>query len=74
MAKVKISVVMEDKLIEKVGKILPKRKRSAFISQAVEKELKRLQQEQLREAYLEAYPESKAECEELDKVVSDGID
>jgi len=74
MAKVKISVVMEDKLIEKVGKILPKRKRSAFISQAVEKELKRLQQEQLREAYLEAYPESKAECEELDGVVSDGID
>lgn len=74
MAKVKISVVLEDELIEKVGKILPKRKRSAFISQAVEKELKRLQQEQLREAYLEAYRESEAECEELDGVVSDGID
>jgi metal-responsive CopG/Arc/MetJ family transcriptional regulator len=74
VAKVKISVVMDEEIIEKVDKVLPKRKRSAFVSRAVEKELKHLQQEQLRIAYQEAYQESKEVWDELEGVISDGID
>lgn len=74
MAKMKISVVLDEELIAQVDAALPKRKRSAFVSQAVARELKRLRQEKLRQAYLEAYRESESESESLDGVSADGVD
>jgi len=74
MAKTKISVVLDEELIAQVDAVLPKRRRSAFVSRAVTRELKRLRHEKLRQAYLDAYRESESECEALDGVSSDGID
>ena len=74
MSRVKVSVVLEEGLFKKMNALLPQRKRSDFISRAIEQELRRLRQQKLRSAYLEAYGESESVCAELDGVTADGID
>lgn len=72
MARSKLTVVMDDALVQELRKRVP-RNRSRFISDAVRRELRILRDEELREAYSEAAGDQEDVTADWDVVSGDGL-
>lgn len=73
MRKTKMSVMISPQLVEEISGFIAERKRSQFIEQALENELKRLKHERLIEAYRESALETEEENRFFEGVIGDGL-
>ncbi|KPJ65995.1 MAG: hypothetical protein AMJ45_04295 [Syntrophobacter sp. DG_60] len=73
MAIEKVTVSLPVEIVNILRKEIPKRKRSKFITEVITRELKKLKEKALIEAYKEAYSEIERENKELQGVTGDGI-
>jgi metal-responsive CopG/Arc/MetJ family transcriptional regulator len=73
MGKQKISIILSPQLLEEMANYVGERKRSQFIEQAVQRELKRIKKEKLIQAYREAAREADQENQFFEGVSGDGI-
>ena len=62
MRKIKQNFTIPEDTSERLKAVVPDRKRSAFVAEAIEDKLKRLEQEQLTQALREGYVARRAEA------------
>jgi hypothetical protein len=73
MRKAKMSVVISPQLVEEISSYVTERKRSQFVEQALQNELKRIKREKLIEAYRESALETEQENQFFEGATGDGI-
>ena len=71
---VRINVSLPEDLFEKLSREVEPRKRSRFISTAIERVLRDKRAERLAAEYREAAPEIRRVNQELEGVIGDGLD
>jgi len=60
-------------LLDALREKIPRRKRSKFIAETIKKQLKKLKEQALINAYKDAYAEIEKENQEFDGATGDGI-
>ena len=71
---VRINVSLPNELFERLSQEVESRKRSRFISEAIERVLKEQMAERLAAEYIEAAGEIRRVNKELEGVINDGLD
>jgi len=71
---VRINVSLPNELFERLSQEVESRKRSRFISEAIERVLREQMAERLAAEYIEAAGEIRRVNKELEGVINDGID
>ena len=74
MELVRLNVSMPRDIFENLSKTVKPRKRSRFITDAIRKSLKKEQDQKLAAEYKEAASEIRRVNQELEGVISDGLD
>jgi len=74
MSSVRINISLPEETFKELSRDIGPRRRSRFISQAVKNSLKELKKKQLATEYEEAAKEIKQINQELEGVLSDGLD
>jgi metal-responsive CopG/Arc/MetJ family transcriptional regulator len=74
MNSVRINVSLPEETFEEISRDIEPRKRSRFITQAVKRSLKELKKQRLAVEYEEASAEIRRINQELEGVISDGLD
>jgi metal-responsive CopG/Arc/MetJ family transcriptional regulator len=74
MELVRLNVSMPRDIFENLSKTVKPRKRSSFITDAIRKSLKKEQDQRLAAEYEEAASEIRRVNQELEGVISDGLD
>ncbi len=74
MASVRINISLREDLLNELSKVVDSRKRSRFISQAIERSLRELKEERLAAEYKEAAAEIRRINQDLEGTIGDGID
>lgn len=74
MAFVRINISLSEDLLNSLSNVVDSRKRSRFISQAIERSLRELKEEKLALEYREAAAEIRRVNQDLEGTIGDGID
>ena len=74
MNSVRINISLPKEIFKEISKDIGPRKRSRFITEAIKNHLKRQKAQKLAAEYEEASAEIRRINEELDGVISDGLD
>ncbi len=74
MASVRINISLPEDLLNDLSDVIGSRKRSRFISQAIERSLRELKEEKLAAEYEEAAAEIRRINQDLEGTLGDGID
>jgi metal-responsive CopG/Arc/MetJ family transcriptional regulator len=74
MSSVRINISLPEKTFKELSRDIGSRRRSRFIAQAIKSSLKDLKKKQLAAEYEEAAKEIKQINQELEGVLSDGLD
>jgi metal-responsive CopG/Arc/MetJ family transcriptional regulator len=74
MASVRINISLPEDLFNDLSDVIGSRKRSRFISQAIERSLRELKEEELAKEYKEAAAEIRRVNQDLEGTLGDGID
>jgi len=74
MASVRINISLPEGLLNDLSEVVDPRKRSRFISRAIERSLRELKEERLAEEYSEAATEIRRVNQDLEGTIGDGID
>lgn len=74
MSSVRINVSLPEEIFKEISNDIEPRKRSRFITQAVQRSLKELKKQRLAAEYEEASAEIRRTNQELEGVISDGLD
>ena len=74
MASVRINISLPEDLLNDLSDVIGPRKRSRFISQAIERSLRQLKEEKLAAEYKEAAAEIRRINQDLEGTLGDGID
>jgi metal-responsive CopG/Arc/MetJ family transcriptional regulator len=74
MASVRINISLPENIFNDLSDVIGSRKRSRFISQAIERSLRELKEEELAKEYKEAAAEIRSVNQDLEGTLGDGID
>jgi metal-responsive CopG/Arc/MetJ family transcriptional regulator len=74
MASVRINISLPEDIFNDLSDVIGSRKRSRFISQAIERSLRELKEEELAKEYKEAAAEIRRVNQDLEGTLGDGID
>jgi len=74
MGTVRLNISLPENLFQELNKEVKSRQRSRFISNAVRKSLKNIKSQKLAEEYREAAKDIRKINQELEGVLSDGLD
>jgi metal-responsive CopG/Arc/MetJ family transcriptional regulator len=74
MASVRINISLPEDIFNDLSDVIGSRKRSRFISQAIERSLRELKEEELAKEYKEAAAEIRSVNQDLEGTLGDGID
>jgi len=69
----KVTVSLPKEIVDALREEIPRRKRSKFIAGIIKKQLKKLKEQALINAYKEAYAEIEKENQEFNGATGDGI-
>jgi len=69
----KVTVSLPKELVDLLREEIPRRKRSKFVAGIIKKQLKKLKEQALINAYKEAYAEIEKENQEFNGATGDGI-
>ena len=69
----KVTVSLPREIVDLLREEIPRRKRSKFIAETIKKQLKKLKEQALIDAYKEAYAEIEKENQEFNGATGDGI-
>jgi metal-responsive CopG/Arc/MetJ family transcriptional regulator len=74
MSSVRINISLPEDTFKELSRDIKPRKRSRFVTQAVKRSLKELKKQRLAAEYEEAAEEIRRVNQELEGVISDGLD
>jgi metal-responsive CopG/Arc/MetJ family transcriptional regulator len=74
MASVRINISLPENILNDLSQVVDSRKRSRFISRAIERSLRELKEEKLAAEYKEAAAEIRRVDQDLEGSIGDGID
>ena len=74
MPSVRINISLPEELLNDLSEVVDSRKRSRFISQAIERSLREQREKKLAAEYREASAEMRRASQDLEGAIGDGID